>query len=384
MPSIVLEHVSLKRGTKQVFRDFSIEIGDGEYFAIVGETGAGKTSVLNLVNGLLVPDAGRVLIDGKDVTRVPAEKRDAGMVFENYALFPHYSIMKNVEYSRRVRDLDQAATTKEAHEVLKMMLLTGRDGALPRELSGGMQQRTALARALMVGSGVLLLDDPFSALDAGLRMNLRIEIKNLARDIGTTVIHCTNDVEEAMMVCTRMAILRDGRVEQVGTPDEIYYHPRNLYVAAFMGDINIMKGTIVQVDDTHGYYSLVHGEEPRSRIFRVSIREDPPAFQDGDEVLLLIRAEHFHILPPDRKQPNHLHGKVVDKAFLGHLVRYEVSDVSCGTGHILKVQRFVNAKTHKKKYEPGSDVTISFSPSLAMLFPVPSEEELKAIGETFV
>jgi ABC-type Fe3+/spermidine/putrescine transport system ATPase subunit len=239
MPSITLDNVTVIRGGKTILQNFSLEIQDAEYFALVGETGSGKTTILNLVSGLVKPGSGRVIIGEKDVTRTPAESRDVGMVFENYALFPHYNVYKNVIYSHRVRDKNVEETRKAAREILGLVLIPNRDKALPKELSGGMQQRVALARALMCESGILLFDDPFSALDAGLRMSLRIELKNLARELGTTVVHCTNDVEEAMMVCDRLAILRNGQIAQVGTPDEIYYRPRDLYVASFISYVNL-------------------------------------------------------------------------------------------------------------------------------------------------
>ncbi len=378
MPTINLENVTVIRGNKRILYDFSLEIRDGEYFALVGETGAGKTTILNLINGLIVPDAGRVLIDGKDVTRSPAESRDVGMVFENYALFPHYNVYKNVAYSHRVRDRDVAETKKAAREVLSLVLIPNRDGALPKELSGGMQQRVALARALMCESGIMLFDDPFSALDAGLRMSLRIELKNLARELGTTVVHCTNDVEEAMMVCDRLAIMRDGRIAQLGTPDEVYYRPSDLYVASFISDVNLFKCNVTKLEQEQCLYVLEHqrGNQEETREFHILAQEGAPVFKEGEDVLLCVRAEHFYINHGYRKKPNRVHGTIDEISFLGHVIRYEVKDEF---GRRYRIQRFVNAKTKYMKFQKGETVTLGFHYKLGVLFKCPGEEELRRL-----
>lgn len=376
MPAIRLENITVSRGGKQILHGFDLEIRDGEYFALVGETGAGKTTILNLINGLIVPDEGRVLFDDKDITKSPVETRDVGMVFENYALFPHYTVYKNVAYSRRVKDRDVNETRKAAKEILSLVLIPNRDDALPKELSGGMQQRVALARALMCESGILLFDDPFSALDAGLRMSLRIELKNLARELGTTVVHCTNDVEEAMMVCDRLAIMRDGRIVQLGTPDEIYYRPSDLYVASFISDVNLFKCDVLKLEKEQGLYVLAHkrGNEEEAREFRVIAPERAATFKEGEQVLLCVRAEHFYINHGFRKKPNRVHGVIDDIRFLGHVIRYEVKD---DFGRRYKIQRFVNAKTKYMKFYKGETVTLGFHYKLGLLFECPAEMELK-------
>ncbi len=364
MPTIEFRNVTLNRHGKTLLDDFNLKIDDGEYFALVGETGAGKTTILNLINGLLLPDRGEVLIGGKNVQKVPCELRDTGMVFEDYSLFPHYTVFKNVVYSHRVRDKEPEATKKIAREILNLMLLFNRDKALPSELSGGMQQRVALARALMTNSGILLMDDPFSALDAGLRMSLRIELKHIASDVGTTVIHCTNDVEEAMMVSNRMALIKAGKIVQLGSPNDIYYNPASLYVAAFLSDVNLLSCEVTQVDREHGYYILNYIRTDKENDFRVPLRDD--ILKENDRVTLCIRAEHVQLHKGFRKKPNRLYGKIDEISFLGNIIRYEIIDER---GIIYKAQRFVNEKTKHLQFNKGEEVTIHFQPALGLLFP---------------
>ncbi|MHA1683147.1 MAG: ABC transporter ATP-binding protein [Promethearchaeota archaeon] len=377
MPSIKLENLNLTLGKNRIIKNLSLDIADGEYFSLVGETGAGKTSILNMISGLLKPDSGKIIIGQEDFTSIKAEDRDVGQVFEDYALFPHYTVYKNVIYSHRVHDRDPDMTRKAARGMLNLMLLVDRDDAMPGELSGGMQQRVALARSLMTNSGVLLLDDPFSALDAGLRMNLRIELKNLSKRLGTTIVHCTNDIEEAMIVGNRMAILRDGGIEQVGTPDEIYTKPSNLYVLSFLGDVNYIPCKVRRFDESRGFIYLVHKRGEKSREFRVN---DDAAknrgYREGDDVWLCVRAEHFHMYEGYRKKPNRMKGIIDEVSFLGHLIRYEIINEF---GELIKVQRFVNEKTKEKKYLIGENITLNFRPRHGYLFDPPTGEELKQL-----
>ena len=372
MPAVKFVNVNLSINGNKILKKLSFIIEDGEYFAIVGETGAGKTSILNIVNGLYRPTSGRLIIGDEDFTKIPAENRDIGRVFEEYALFPHYDVYKNVAYSHRVRDRDVKITKKAAKEVLNLMLLYNRDDALPVELSGGMQQRVALARALMTDSGILLMDDPFSALDAGLRMDLRIELKNLAKDLGTTVIHCTNDVEEAMMVCNRMALMKDGKILQIGTPDEIYYHPLNLYIASFLGDVNLLECKVQKIDeDINGHLFLDYQTKNKTRTFHID-RDPSKSFDKNENVVLLIRAEHLQIIKGRRKKYNRFYGTIDEISFLGNIIRYEVIG---SNGKLYKVQRFVNQKTKHLKFNKGDDVTLYFNSRLGLVFPRPGDEE---------
>ena len=248
-------HIELKKVSKS-FRKFkaldniSLDIKDKEYFIILGPTGGGKTTLLKIIAGLIKPDSGRVFFDEKDVTKLSPGERNLGFMFENYALFPHMTIYDNIAYSARVHARDFVQTQIIVEEILMMTLLTGRNEALPDEMSGGMKQRVALCRALMnlEQTKLLILDEPLKALDAGLRMSLRRELLLMAKSkqLWLTVIHVTNEEQEAMMVADRIAVINKGKLEQVGTPYEIYYQPKNLFVANFMSEINYFSGTFVK------------------------------------------------------------------------------------------------------------------------------------------
>ncbi|WP_226010329.1 ABC transporter ATP-binding protein [Halomicrobium salinisoli] len=240
---VAVEDLTVRFGDVTALRDVSLSIDDGEFFTLVGPSGCGKTTTLRAVAGLESPDEGRVRIGGTDVTGRPPEDRDVGVVFQNYALFPHMSVRENVAYGLRFADPPGGATTgervAELLDLVDMADLADRD---PEQLSGGQQQRVALARALAPGPDVLLLDEPLSALDAQLRQRLRVRIRDIQRDLGITTIYVTHDQAEALAISDRVAVLRDGRVEQVATPETVYREPATRFVAEFVGDNNVLDG----------------------------------------------------------------------------------------------------------------------------------------------
>ncbi|WP_225334713.1 ABC transporter ATP-binding protein [Halomicrobium urmianum] len=240
---VAVEDLTVRFGGVTALRDVSLSVENGEFFTLVGPSGCGKTTTLRAVAGLESPDAGRVRIGGRDVTGRPPEERDVGVVFQNYALFPHMSVRENVAYGLRFADPPGGATTEERVtellELVDMAALADRD---PEQLSGGQQQRVALARALAPGPDVLLLDEPLSALDAQLRQRLRVRIRDIQRDLGITTIYVTHDQAEALAISDRVAVLQDGRVEQVATPETVYREPASRFVAEFVGDNNVLDG----------------------------------------------------------------------------------------------------------------------------------------------
>jgi len=235
-----LEGVRKRYGEVVALDGVDLEIRRGEFFSLLGPSGCGKTTLLRLLAGFETPDAGRVLIGGKDMAGVPPYERSVNTVFQNYALFPHMTVAGNIAFGLRMKGLPQGEIRKKVAWALELVDLLGLEGRYPRELSGGQKQRVALARALVLEPQVLLLDEPLSALDLKLRQELRVELMQLQRRLGTTFVFVTHDQEEALVMSDRIAVMRAGRVEQVGLPDEVYERPKNRFVADFLGRSNFL------------------------------------------------------------------------------------------------------------------------------------------------
>ena len=246
---VTLRDVSVAFDGVPALADVSLSIEEGEFFTLVGPSGCGKTTTLRTIAGFESPDAGSVAIGGEDVVGRPPEDRNVGIVFQNYALFPHMSVRENVAYGLRYRDPPGAASTEQrVAELLDLVDMAGTGDRDPEALSGGQQQRIALARALAPGPDVLLLDEPLSALDARLRERLRVVIRDLQQDLGITTVYVTHDQAEALAISDRVAVIADGRVEQVGPPEAIYREPETRFVAEFVGDNNLLEGVVVSAD----------------------------------------------------------------------------------------------------------------------------------------
>ncbi|MCX7750214.1 MAG: ABC transporter ATP-binding protein [Candidatus Bipolaricaulota bacterium] len=261
--------------------DFSLAVGRGELLALLGPSGCGKTTVLRIVAGLESPDAGRVLLEGQDVTAWPPEKRGIGLVFQNYALFPHLSVAGNVAYGLRTGG-DRRGRVRE---LLELVGLSGYERRRPHQLSAGQQQRVALARALAREPRVLLLDEPLSALDAALRKELRGELRRLLKKLGMTAIYVTHDQEEALALADRVGVMREGRLEGVDTPEGLYRRPRTPFVASFLGRANLWPGWVVGVD----------GDRALVEVAGVRIPAERGEAEAGDEVLLFFRPEWVEV-----------------------------------------------------------------------------------------
>ena len=242
--AVRLEGLTRRYGTVLALDGLDLEITGGEFLALLGPSGCGKTTALRAIAGFEVPDAGRVWFDRRDVTGLPPSKRDVGMVFQAYSLFPNMTVADNVAYGLRVRRRDKAERAGRAAELLELVGLADRGGRYPHQLSGGQQQRVALARALAVAPQVLLLDEPLSALDAQVRVQLREEIRRIQLELGTTTVFVTHDQAEALSVADRVGVMRAGRLEQVATPDELYERPATAFVAEFVGTMNRLPATL--------------------------------------------------------------------------------------------------------------------------------------------
>jgi len=245
-PRIQLRGLRKTFGSVVAVDGIDLEVAGGEFFAMLGPSGSGKTTVLRMIAGFEEPSAGRVLLNGSDVTRQPPFRRDVNTVFQDYALFPHMTVAQNIEYGLRVRGVDRATRRRQARDALDLVRLTGFDQRRPGQLSGGQRQRVALARALVNRPQVLLLDEPLGALDLKLREQMQIELKAIQRDVGITFVFVTHDQDEALTLSDRLAVFNQGRVEQVGTPREVYERPETAFVAGFVGTSNVLTGESAQ------------------------------------------------------------------------------------------------------------------------------------------
>ena len=257
MAAVGLERLRKSFGRQVVVDIDALEIRDGEFFSLLGPSGCGKTTTLRLIAGLTQADAGRIVIGGRDATAVPTAKRNLGMVFQKYALFPHLTVGENVAYGLHQRGTAAAEVAARLTEALALVALPGFEDRYPHQLSGGQQQRVAMARAVVYRPDVLLLDEPLSNLDARLRVAMRAELKRLQQAIGITTLFVTHDQQEALALSDRIGVMRDGRMDQVGTPEEIYETPRTVFVADFVGGTNVLPG------DTAGAWIAVKPERVR-------------------------------------------------------------------------------------------------------------------------
>ena len=248
--------VTKRFGEIVALHELSLAIKRGEFMTLLGPSGCGKTTLLNLVAGFFSTDAGEILIDGERVNDVPTFERGIGMMFQNYALFPHMTVANNIAYGLKARHLSKTEIDSRVREVLALVKLTGLENRKPRQLSGGQQQRVALARALVINPKVLLLDEPFSALDKNLRASMQMELREIQRKLGVTTIFVTHDQSEALSLSDRLAVMSEGHIRQLGTPEEIYRRPRERFVASFVGDANVLRGCLVRIDDTYAIVAL--------------------------------------------------------------------------------------------------------------------------------
>lgn len=255
-----LKHISKNFGEGDVLSDVSLDVHKGEFVTLLGASGCGKTTTLRIVSGLETPDAGEVILDGQDMTSWPPEKRPVNTVFQSYALFPHMNVEKNVAYGLKVRGMDKKAQAARVSEMLELVQMSEYARRMPAQLSGGQRQRIAIARALAPQPQLLLLDEPLGALDLQLRRQMQIELKRLQKKLGITFIYITHDQEEAINMSDRIAVMRGGRFEQLGTPEEIYDHPATRYVAQFIGRSTLLTGTVRSVN---GNSAVIENENGR-------------------------------------------------------------------------------------------------------------------------
>ena len=320
--SIEFESIVKRFGATLAVDHVSLRIEPGALFFLLGPSGCGKTTLLRALAGFNEPDEGRVLLDGADITTLPPHRRDTGMVFQSYALWPHLTVAENVAFGLEMRKVPRAEIRRRVAEALDVVRMGEQAARKPNQLSGGQQQRVALARALVVHPRCLLLDEPLSNLDAKLRLEMRTEIRRICKEAGLTSIYVTHDQKEALSIADRLAVMRAGRLEQVGTPLEVYRAPRSEFVAGFIGEANFLDGRVVAREGDR----LVC-ETPAGRIEAVARDGDGvPETPVGAAVRLCVRPESLHFTAPPAEAPNVLRGTLRDTVYLGEVAqhRFEV------------------------------------------------------------
>ena len=310
---VVLKGISKIFGKLRAVDGVSLEIEDGDFFTLLGPSGCGKTTLLRVIAGFYPPDEGEVYFGERLMNDVPPHRRETGMVFQNYALFPHLNVRENIAYGLRVRKVPDGEMDARIGDVIRSVRLDGLEKRFPGQLSGGQQQRVALARALVISPQILLMDEPLSNLDAKLRVAMREEIRRIQKDLRITTIYVTHDQEEAMAVSDRIAILNLGKLEQLGAPDEIYFNPCSRFAAEFMGGSNILELTALGYDEASSRLRAESGGEP------LTLCIPRPA---GERICLSVRPEWVRIVEDGGDDT--IEGTVESTTFLGALVRYRV------------------------------------------------------------
>jgi ABC-type Fe3+/spermidine/putrescine transport system ATPase subunit len=368
MPTLRLLNITKRFDDVKALDGVTFDVKDREYICILGSTGSGKTTLLRTIAGIIKPDEGEIFIDSKNVNKTLAEDRNAVYVPQTYALFPHMTVLENVAFGPLAKDNSKVNAEQTAMNVLRLVRLDKRIDAYPNELSGGMQQRVALARGLASGAKLLLLDEPLGALDVRLRLELRVQLRRLAKESGFTVIHVTHDQEEAMTIGDRILVLRKGRLQQYGTPYHVYNRPEKIFVANFVGNTNFLEAIVESRSREGSTLTLREG---------LKIRVLDSSFEPEEAVIVALREEKISVTPEPRgDEPNRLSGEIVEVHFLGSHVRYVIR-LTNGD----EVAARVAIKEARNELNHGDWVSISFDPMNSHIYEYPMlglQSELEA------
>ena len=341
-PIITLKDIAVSFDGEQVLKNFNLTIGDGEFVTLLGPSGCGKTTVLRTIGGFVTPDSGDVFFGDEKINNVPPHKRAVNTIFQKYALFPHLNVYENIAFGMRLKGKKEDEIQKTVTEMLHMVNLNGMAHRGVGQLSGGQQQRVALARALVLEPGVLLFDEPLSNLDAKLRVSMRTEIRRIQQATGITAIYVTHDQSEAMALSDSIIIMNKGVVAQIGSPQEIYYHPNSEFVADFIGEANFLKGKCVALEDGCGVLQLADTQ------VRVAATENMTV---GEDYTIVLRPESAGLVPE-----GDLKCRVVLSCFMGAYQNYHVM-----VGDTLVKLTDYNPKNHRI-YQVGETCALTFEP----------------------
>jgi len=347
-PAVEFRNIDIAYGKFGAVRDFSLSIAKGSFVTLLGPSGCGKTTILRSIAGLVDISAGQIMIGGRRVDDVPIYKRNIGLVFQSYALFPHKSVFDNVAFGLKYRNVAKPEIKRKVSQALEMVRLPGSEKKLPSQLSGGQQQRIALARAIVFEPQVLLLDEPLSALDANMREEMRVEIKKIQKETGITAIFVTHDQEEALSMSDRIVVMNAGSAEQVGTPEEVYERPATAFVADFLGKANMLPGKVSKSDGPTTV-TLASGQT-------VNV-VSPKALAQGNAVTVVVRPQKLSV---GGKSVNRLPGRVVSASYLGGSAIYEVD---IGGKTIIRA----NAPIDGRVLSEGEAIELGFGPEDCVL-----------------
>jgi putative spermidine/putrescine transport system ATP-binding protein len=344
--AIKVDDICKDYATTQVLKNVSLQVETGDFLTVLGPSGAGKTTLLKMIAGFEEPTSGTIELDGRDISRLPIHKRNIGMLFQNYALFPHLTVYENIEFPLKTRKIPKDERKKQIGSILERVRMEQYAARYPRELSGGQQQRVALARALVFNPSILLLDEPMAALDKQLRKQMQLEVKELHRDMGITTISVTHDQEEALTMATKVCVMRDGMIEQLSSPTDIYERPVSVFCAKFIGEANVLE---CEVSDAEGWDSLtldVHGNT-------ITIPSNKRKYAKRDIVPLVIRPEKVHVLEPGGSFDGiRLTGTVEQAVYVGDIWKLKVR---LGNGRSIKVKTFTS---FSRLYDSGNAITL--------------------------
>lgn len=342
-------------GETLVIKDLNLDIARGEFVTLLGPSGSGKSTSLMLLAGFEQPTAGEVYLDGRLLNDVAPYQRNIGMVFQNYALFPHMTVLDNVAYPLRVRKMNRVDARKRAQKALEMVRLGDFGARYPKQLSGGQQQRVAVARSLVFDPALVLMDEPLGALDKKLREEMQIEIKHIHEELGVTIVFVTHDQDEALTMSDRAAVFNDGRIQQIAPPHILYEEPVNRFVSTFVGETNLLPGKVESRDGKVAEIRLGNGDQ----IVATAVDD----IHVGDKVEVTIRPERVHLGSDSADHSHDLHAKVVETIYHGAIVHvvFKLSDGS-------EVKSQVNASKLPSDVRVGQDYTLSFDPSVARVF----------------
>jgi ABC-type Fe3+/spermidine/putrescine transport system ATPase subunit len=350
-PAVALSDVTLSYGDYVAVDRVSLEFPKGAFVTLLGPSGCGKTTILRSIAGLVQPASGDIHVAGRRVNDIPIHKRNIGLVFQNYALFPHKTVFDNIAFGLKYRNVERSVAAAKVKRVLDMVRLPGVERKLPSELSGGQQQRIALARAIVIEPDVLLLDEPLSALDANLREEMRTELKIIQREVGITTIFVTHDQEEALAMSDRIVVMNHGKVEQTGSPEAVYREPASRFVASFLGQSTLLEGRVARIVDGIALVAIARGPE-------LAVAA-PAGLKEGCAVTVVVRAQRVQVGPPDVSQPNSLAGTIATTSFLGGTASYLI-DVSGLTV-------IANTMIADKVWREGDRVSVSVMPADCVL-----------------